>query len=62
MMFKSCRLILNLNISVIFRFNSSFVPKHEPVRLSDVNTLDNFIKRHNKILVLTGIMGSYSIR
>lgn len=62
MMFKSCRLILNLNIRVIFRFNSSFVPKHEPVRLSDANILDNFIKRHNKILVLTGIMGSYSIR
>lgn len=62
MMFKSCRLILNLTASVIFRFNSSFIPKHEPVQLSDANILNKFIKKHKKILVLTGIMESHSIR
>lgn len=56
MNFKTCKVILNFNKNIFFRFNSNFVPKHSPVQLSDANTLDCFIKEHKNILVLTGIM------
>lgn len=56
MIYKYSELVLNLNANVIFRFNSNFIPKHKPVKLSDVNTLENFIKEYKKILILTGIM------
>lgn len=52
--FKICKVILNSSKSVIFRFNSNFVPKHMPVQSSDANTLHRFITEHKKILVLTG--------
>jgi len=54
MIFKTCKVILNSSKSVIFRFNSNFVPKHLPVQSTDANTLHRFIKEHKKILVLTG--------
>lgn len=54
MIFKTCEVILNSSKSLIFRFNSNFVPKHTPVQTSDAITLERFIKEHNKILVLTG--------
>lgn len=56
-MFKT-KIISIINTNIIFRFVSRFVPKHEPARLSDTNTLDRFIKKHEKILVLTGIWSS----
>lgn len=56
MIFKRFQVISKLSESVVYRFNSSCVPKHEPVQLSDANTLDRFIKEHSKILVLTGIL------
>lgn len=56
MIFKTCEVILNSSKSLIFRFNSNFVPKHTPVQTSDAITLERFIKEHNKILVLTGIV------
>lgn len=52
-------LILNFNKNVIFKYNSSFVPKHKPVQLSDANILNNFIKKHKKIVVLIGIILLY---
>lgn len=39
----------------IVRFQYNFVPEHNPVKQTDVDKLSNFIKNHNKILVLTGI-------
>jgi len=54
MNFKTREAILNSTKSVIFRFNSNFVPKHSPVQSSDAITLERFIKEHKKILVLTG--------
>lgn len=56
MNFKTCEAILNFNKNILFRFNSNFVPKHSPVQSSDATTLNCFIKEHNKILVLTGIV------
>lgn len=56
MIFKTCKVNLNSNKSLILRFNSNFVPKHTPVQSSDASTLDRFIKEHKKILVLTGIV------
>ncbi|XP_050537208.1 NAD-dependent protein deacylase Sirt4 [Daktulosphaira vitifoliae] len=38
----------------IIRYKSNFVPEHNLVKLIDVDKLSNFIKHHNKILVLTG--------
>lgn len=51
---KYTEIVLNLSTTVILRLNSNFIPKHKPVQLSDINTLENFIKEHKKILVLTG--------
>lgn len=55
MIFKRFQVISKLSESMVYRFNSNYVPKHEPVQLSDTNTLNRFIKEHSKILVLTGI-------
>lgn len=55
MIYKYSEIVLNLNRNAIFKFNSNFIPKHKPVKLSDVKTLENFIKENKKILVLTGI-------
>lgn len=54
MIFKTCKVILSSSKNLIFRLNSNCVPKHKPVQLSYANTLDRFIKEHEKILVLTG--------
>lgn len=56
MVFKRYQVIFNLSKSLTFRFHSRFVPKHEPVQSSDANNLEHFVKEHNKILVLTGII------
>lgn len=56
MIYKRHEVVLNVSKNLSFRFNSNFVPKHQPVQPSDANILDRFINEHKKILVLTGIV------
>lgn len=36
------------------RFNSQFIPKHDPVQEQDIRNLENFLSDKTQVLVLTG--------
>lgn len=49
MSFKMC-----LKFSTVTNTLSNFVPKHRPVKTSDIDCFNHFILKYDKILVLTG--------